>query len=82
MGFIESATVVPAQASDLSDPTDMAPTSDPNPPPPVAQATFTMPKIEPEIIKQWREDFKIRCDEIERIADEEVRNLRLRINAI
>lgn len=71
MGFIESATVVPAQVSDLSDPIVMAPPSEPSPPPPVVQPTFTMPKIEPEIIKQWREDFKIRCDEIERIADEE-----------
>ena len=34
---------------------------------------FTMPKIEPEIIKQWKEDFKIRCEEIEKKADEEVK---------
>lgn len=40
---------------------------------PPVQSVFTMPKMEPEIIKQWRDDFKIRCDEIEANADEEVR---------
>ena len=31
-----------------------------------------MPKIEPEIIKQWREEFKLRTDKIEADADQEV----------
>ena len=33
---------------------------------------YTMPKIEPEIIKQWREEFKLRTDKIEADADQEV----------
>ena len=33
---------------------------------------YTMPKIEPEIIKQWREDFKIRTDKIEEDANSQV----------
>ena len=33
-----------------------------------------MPKIEPEIIKQWREEFKLRTDKIEADADQEVKN--------
>ena len=38
-----------------------------------------MPKIEPEIIKQWREEFKLRTDKIEADADQEV-NQMLRYN--
>ena len=45
-------------------------------PPPVVEATpapvYTMPKIEPEIIKQWREDFKLRTEKIESDANQEV----------
>ena len=46
-------------------------------PPPVVETTpapvYTMPKIEPEIIKQWREDFKLRTEKIESDANQEVR---------
>ena len=31
-----------------------------------------MPKIEPEIIKQWREEFKLRTEQIETDANAEV----------
>ena len=34
-----------------------------------------MPKIEPEIIKQWREEFKLRTDKIEADADQEVNEM-------
>ena len=34
-----------------------------------------MPKIEPEIIKQWREEFKLRTDKIEADADQEVKEI-------
>ena len=34
---------------------------------------YTMPKIEPEIIKQWREDFKLRTEKIEADANQEVK---------
>jgi len=44
-------------------------------PPPVLEAApapvYTMPKIEPEIIKQWREDFKLRTEKIENDANQE-----------
>ena len=36
---------------------------------------YTMPKIEPEIIKQWREDFKLRTEKIEADANQEVKPL-------
>ena len=51
----------------LAEPVQSMPPAEP------VQPVFTIPKIEPEIIKQWREDFKIRCDKIEMVADEEVR---------
>jgi len=35
-----------------------------------------MPKIEPEIIKQWREEFKLRTDKIEADADQEANEWR------
>ena len=38
---------------------------------------YTMPKIEPEIIKQWREEFKLRTDKIEADADQEVHKIQL-----
>lgn len=37
---------------------------------------YTMPKIEPEIIKQWREEFKLRTDKIEVDADQEANEWR------
>ena len=72
LGFIESATVVQPDQPVLEiepEPVLSEPVVQAAPP---VQA-FTMPKIEPEIIKQWKEDFKIRCEEIEKKADEEVK---------
>ena len=41
-----------------------------------------MPKIEPEIIKQWREEFKIRTDKIEADADQEVKLVCLSVTTV
>ena len=60
--FIEQATVTPA-----------APVVEAPPAEPVAPV-YTMPKIEPEIIKQWREDFKLRTEKIEADASQEVQS--------
>merc|ERR1712228_28839 len=74
LGFIESANVVEAAPVDpmaaFSEPA-AEPMVEPVAAPAPVQSVFTMPKIEPEIIKQWREDFKIRCDDIEERADQE-----------
>ena len=61
--FLEQATVTPA-----------APVIEAPPAEPVAPV-YTMPKIEPEIIKQWREDFKLRTEKIEADASQEVQLL-------
>jgi len=74
LGFIESATVVQPDEPVLEiEPEPVL--SEPVVAAPPVQA-FTMPKIEPEIIKQWKEDFKIRCEEIEKKADEEAEQWR------
>lgn len=73
LDFIQSATVVASEpVQDLgefeSEPSVFQPAvvaSEPVAP------VYTMPKIEPEIIKQWREEFKLRTDKIEVDADQE-----------
>ena len=57
--FIQSATVVAPPESEAT----------PVPPSPV----YHMPKIEPEIIKQWREEFKLRTQKIEEDSDLQVK---------
>jgi len=61
--FIEQATVTPAAVP--------APVVEAPPPAEPVAPVYTMPKIEPEIIKQWREDFKLRTEKIEADASQE-----------
>jgi len=62
--FLEQATVTPAAAAFIApEPVMEAPLP--------VQPVYTMPKIEPEIIKQWREEFKLRTEQIEADANAE-----------
>jgi len=79
LDFIQSATVVASEpVQDLGEfesepsvvPQPAAAASEPVAP------VYTMPKIEPEIIKQWREEFKLRTDKIEADADQEANEWR------
>lgn len=75
LDFIQSATVVSSEpVQDLgefeSEPSLFQPAAVVVASEPVAPV-YTMPKIEPEIIKQWREEFKLRTDKIEVDADQE-----------
>lgn len=75
LDFIQSATVVASEpVQDLgefeSEPVQPVVASEPVAP------VYTMPKIEPEIIKQWREEFKLRTDKIEADADQEANEWR------
>ena len=74
LGFIESANIIQAAPIDPMAAFSTEPLVESVIEAPPVQSVFTMPKIEPEIMKQWREDFKIRCDKIEEQAVEEVRN--------
>lgn len=78
LDFIQSATVVASEpVQDLGD-FESEPSVVPQPAAvsePVAPV-YTMPKIEPEIIKQWREEFKLRTDKIEADADQEANEWR------
>ena len=44
-------------------------------PEPIQAPVYTMPKIEPEIIKKWREEFKQRTEDIESEAETQVIDL-------
>jgi hypothetical protein len=61
LGFIESGNIIQQEVSE---------------PEPVT-AAWSMPKIEPEILIKWREEFKLRTEEIENNADREVNFLRI-----
>jgi len=78
LDFIQSATVVASEpVQDLGE-FESEPSVVPQPAAasePVAPV-YTMPKIEPEIIKQWREEFKLRTDKIEADADQEANEWR------
>jgi len=74
LDFIQSATVIATEpVQDLGE-FESEPIAQPlaeTAPIPTTTPVYTMPKIEPEIIKQWREEFKIRTDKIEADADQE-----------
>lgn len=80
LDFIQSATVVASEpVQDLgefeSEPSVIQQPAAVVASEPVAPV-YTMPKIEPEIIKQWREEFKLRTDKIEVDADQEANEWR------